>query len=92
MPIASDDVLKLFHTADFCGGILTYRFYFEQLRTYSELYSYLFRLKLYLWNISKRKIKGKMSKDKKVKRVFEYENYTRVLGLPSEYSNTRCHP
>ena len=26
-----------------------------------------------------------MSKDKKVRRIFEYENCTRVLGLPSEY-------
>jgi hypothetical protein len=34
-------------------------------------------------------MKGKMSKDKKVRRVLEYENFTRVLGLPSEYSSTR---
>jgi hypothetical protein len=34
-------------------------------------------------------MKGKMSKDKKVRRVFEYENFTRLLGLPSEYSSTR---
>jgi hypothetical protein len=33
-----------------------------------------------------------MSEDKKVRQVFEYENCTRVLGLPSEYSSTRCHP
>jgi hypothetical protein len=30
-----------------------------------------------------------MSKDKKYMRVFEYENLTWVLGLPSEYSSTR---
>jgi hypothetical protein len=30
-----------------------------------------------------------MSKDKKYMRVFEYENLTRVLDLPSEYSSTR---
>ena len=30
-----------------------------------------------------------MSKDKKVRQVFEYENFTRVLGLPNEYSSTR---
>jgi hypothetical protein len=34
-------------------------------------------------------MKGKMSKDKKVRRVFEYENFTWVHGLPSEYSSTR---
>jgi hypothetical protein len=34
-------------------------------------------------------MKGKMSKDKKVRRVFEYQNFTGVLGLPSEYSSTR---
>jgi hypothetical protein len=34
-------------------------------------------------------MKGKMSKDKKVRQVFECENFTRVLGLPSEYSSTR---
>jgi hypothetical protein len=33
-------------------------------------------------------MKGKMSKDKKFRRVFEYKNCTRVLGLPSEYSST----
>jgi hypothetical protein len=30
-----------------------------------------------------------MSEDKKVRRIFEYENCTQVLGLPSEYSSTR---
>ena len=30
-----------------------------------------------------------MSKDKRVRRVFEYENFTRVLGFPSDYSSTR---
>jgi hypothetical protein len=30
-----------------------------------------------------------MSKDKKFRRVFEYENFTPVLGLPSEHSSTR---
>ena len=30
-----------------------------------------------------------MSKDKTVRRVFEYENLTRVQGLPSEYPSTR---
>jgi hypothetical protein len=36
-----------------------------------------------------RKMKGKMSKDKTVRRVLEYENFTRVRGLPSEYSTTQ---
>ena len=30
-----------------------------------------------------------MSKDKRVRRVFEYEHFTSVHGLPSEYSSTR---
>jgi hypothetical protein len=30
-----------------------------------------------------------MSEDKKVRRIFEYENCTRVLGLPSEHLSTR---
>jgi hypothetical protein len=34
-------------------------------------------------------MKGEMSKDKKIRRVFEYENLTRVFCLPSEYSSTR---
>ena len=34
-------------------------------------------------------MKGKISKDKTVRWVFEYEHFTRVLGLPSEYSSTR---
>jgi len=49
-----------------------------------ELYSYLFTLKLYLREYSKRKMKGKMSKDKKVRRVFEYENCTWHSDLPSD--------
>ena len=49
-----------------------------------KLYSYLFTLKLVLREYAKRKMKGKISKDKNVRRVFEYENCTRYSDLPSD--------